>query len=157
MWSGWFYSNWTRTHWFCPRWVRTEVDRAKKGGRVLSKVVTITSEYNCTAVYPKNDLTELGTNMKGVIVLLGVDTNALVRPEVSMNRTKSEVEIGLWCLVRGGTSHANSSYTNLNQTASTWIGHKFLALSGLCRKHCQKEFKKFNRALHGLNRKLVRL
>ena len=33
-------------------------------GRVLSKVVIITSEYNCTAIYPK-DITELNTNVEG--------------------------------------------------------------------------------------------
>jgi hypothetical protein len=52
------------------------------------------SEYDYIVVYPKYSLTMLGTNIKEVMVLLGVDTSTTALSEVSKNRVvKVIVEI----------------------------------------------------------------
>jgi hypothetical protein len=64
--------------------------------------------------------TELGTNVHGVLVLLEVGMRTMALSEVSTNCVvEVRVEIGLWYLVRGRTSHIDSSYTNFGQSTYT--------------------------------------
>jgi hypothetical protein len=98
-------------------------------------------EYDCTAVYPECDLTELDTNVKGVTVLLRVGTSTTTLSEVSTNCVvEVRVEIGLLRLVRGRTSRSDSSDADFGQSTSTRSEHKPLALPKVCTKHYQREY-----------------
>jgi hypothetical protein len=90
-------------------------------------------------------VTEVDMNVKGVTVLLVVDTSTMALSEMSTNRVAEvQVEIGLLRLVRGRTSRVDSSDTDLCHSASTRNEQKPLALPKLCRKHCQRKYDYWN-------------
>jgi hypothetical protein len=93
-------------------------------------------EDDCPTVYPESSLTKLGTNVKGVTILLGVGMSMTALSEVSMNHVvEVRVEIGLLRLVCGRTSRSDSSDADFGQSTSTCSEHGPLALPEVCAKY----------------------